>query len=113
MAEQLTLTNGISLRSPCAWMAFATNSLPVPLSPLMRTLAPVRATLSAAAMTFLIAGESPITVSVPRRAQAKTLLECGEFETALHRHHNSLGAEGLLQEVEGANLYGLRGLGQR
>ena len=44
MAAGLTGTNGFSHRGPWRWMARATSSLPVPLSPVMRTVAFVRAT---------------------------------------------------------------------
>ncbi len=36
-APQLIGTNGRDARRPCAWMARATSSLPVPLSPMMST----------------------------------------------------------------------------
>ena len=39
MAEQLSARNGLSLRGERLWMARATISLPVPLSPEITTLA--------------------------------------------------------------------------
>ena len=51
--------------------------------------------------------------SVPRFAQSKALLERRELQTALDRDDDSLRAEWLLDEVEGANLYRLRCLSQR
>ena len=36
-APQLIGTNGARARRPCAWIARATSSLPVPLSPMMST----------------------------------------------------------------------------
>jgi hypothetical protein len=50
---------------------------------------------------------------VARLAQAKTLFECREFQTALHGHHDSLSGEWLFQEIEGADFYRFRRLGQR
>ena len=43
-AAQLTATNGFPARGDLAWMARATSSLPVPLSPTMSTVAVVGAT---------------------------------------------------------------------
>ncbi len=39
-AAMLTATKGAPLRAPCSWMERATSSLPVPLSPVMRTETP-------------------------------------------------------------------------
>ncbi len=47
MAAQLKGTNGFWARGEQAWMARATISLPVPLSPVMSTLTVVRATFCA------------------------------------------------------------------
>ena len=44
MAPQLTATKGASRRGERAWMARATSSLPVPLSPVMSTVELVGAT---------------------------------------------------------------------
>jgi hypothetical protein len=44
MAAMLTVTNGPRARAELAWMARATISLPVPLSPMSRTVISVRAT---------------------------------------------------------------------
>ena len=44
MAPQLMATKGAFLRGLLAWMARAISSLPVPLSPSMRTVASVLAT---------------------------------------------------------------------
>ncbi len=46
MAPQLTTTNGPSRRGLAKWMARATSSLPVPLSPVMRTVPSTRAIFS-------------------------------------------------------------------
>ena len=47
---QLNGRNGLEARLECAWMARATISLPVPLSPVIRTLALVLAIRFASAM---------------------------------------------------------------
>ena len=46
MAAQLTVTKGILWRALRLWMARATSSLPVPVSPVMRTVLRVAATAS-------------------------------------------------------------------
>src|SRR6266446_6046275 len=46
IAAQLTLTNGALRRADAAWIARATTSLPTPLSPRIRTVASVSATLT-------------------------------------------------------------------
>ena len=47
MAPQSTATKGPDARGDAVWMARATSSLPVPLSPWMRTVASVEATRAA------------------------------------------------------------------
>ena len=42
-AAQFTGTNGSAVHAECAWIARATSSLPVPLSPRMSTVACVEA----------------------------------------------------------------------
>ena len=44
--ELLTVTNGASERGPCWWIASAVSSLPVPLSPVIRTVVRAGATCS-------------------------------------------------------------------
>ncbi len=44
IAATFTGTNGSSRRGPCRWIARATSSLPVPLSPTIRTVSGFRAT---------------------------------------------------------------------
>ncbi len=60
IAPMSTETKLLSCRSDRWWIARAINSLPVPFSPRIKTLASVRATLSINANTFLIATLSPI-----------------------------------------------------
>ena len=59
MAAQLTLTKVRSRRRLRLWMARAMSSLPVPLSPLMKTVESVGATVSTSRSTRLRAALSP------------------------------------------------------
>ena len=52
MAAQLTLTNAWSFRALTRWMARAISSLPVPVSPRIKTLASVAATVSTSFTTL-------------------------------------------------------------
>ena len=63
MAAQLTATKGWSARLPCLWMARATISLPVPLSPVSRMVALLSRTESTAWSTWRNAGLSPTRLS--------------------------------------------------
>ncbi len=58
-AVQFTLTKARSERGECLWMARATSSLPVPVSPVMRTVESVGATFSIRDNTAFKAGEVP------------------------------------------------------
>ena len=62
---RLTLTKGPLLRGELRWMASAMSSLPVPLSPVMSTEAPVGATRVTASSTSLIWGLLPMILSKP------------------------------------------------
>ncbi len=70
IAAQLTATNGPWLRRPRAWSARATTSLPVPLSPVTRTVASDAATRARRSSTSCIAGLLPM--SSPQGAAAST-----------------------------------------
>ncbi len=59
MAPQLMPTNGLLPRGPALWRARATTSLPVPLSPVMRTGTSVSFTRSMSAYTRRIASLVP------------------------------------------------------
>ena len=59
MAAQLIFTNGLSARSPLRWISQATSSLPVPLSPVISTVACAGAALAIASRTPFIAFDSP------------------------------------------------------
>jgi len=60
MAAQLTLTSGHLALGLWSWMAEATSSLPVPLSPRMSTVASVGATVRMVSSTARMAGDEPI-----------------------------------------------------
>jgi hypothetical protein len=62
-AALVTFTNGPPARSELRWMAAATNSLPVPLSPVMSTGSAVGATRPMVLNTCTIAGVRPISSS--------------------------------------------------
>jgi hypothetical protein len=54
MAALLTRMKGLPRRDDRAWMALATSSFPVPLSPVMRTLASVGAAFWISSRTRLM-----------------------------------------------------------
>jgi hypothetical protein len=55
-ALQLTATNGWPTRSLCQWIARATSSLPVPDSPVISTVALLRAARRASSSAAVMAG---------------------------------------------------------
>ena len=59
VAAQLTLTKARAERRDRLWMARAMSSLPVPVSPVIRTVESVGATLATRARTACRAGDSP------------------------------------------------------
>ena len=59
MAAQLMATNGPALRGLRLWMARATSSLPVPLSPVTSTAALLGATWRMSEKSSRMAGERP------------------------------------------------------
>ena len=73
MALQLTGMNERLARDDSRWIAAATSSLPVPLSPSMRTGESVTATLPMMSLTLAIEAEDPTSSltasSSPRRAR--------------------------------------------
>ena len=64
-AAQLSLTNARSLRGLLKWMALATNSLPVPVSPVISTVARELAICRILAKISVIGAELPIRFSKP------------------------------------------------
>ena len=71
MAAQLMATNGFALRGLSEWMVRATNSLPVPLSPVMSTEAVLGATISIRRNTSCIRLEGP--TSEPSTPMSRSL----------------------------------------
>ena len=63
IAAQFTWISGLSRRWLPRWSARATSSLPVPLSPVISTVAGVGAARSMVSRSLRIAGESPISSS--------------------------------------------------
>jgi hypothetical protein len=66
MAAQFTLTKAREERCECLWTARAISSLSVPVSPVIRTVESVGATLDTRESTARRAGEFP-TISTPCR----------------------------------------------
>ncbi len=72
-APQLTDTKGASLRGERVWMALATSSLPVPLSPVTSTVELVGATALISSNMAVMAGETPRMRSSPWRLRNSAL----------------------------------------
>ena len=73
MAPQLTLMKGLPTRCDLAWIALATSSLPVPVSPRISTGASVPDSLRTVSMTFLSPPEVPMS-------SAGASSSCGDWE---------------------------------
>ena len=84
MAAQLTFTKGLSARLLCRWMARAMSSLPVPLSPVMRTRPPVGATFAMICFTSRMAALSPNSSSSSFERSA-TLRESWTFSRTFRK----------------------------
>ncbi len=89
MAAQLTATKGASARGDITWIRRATASFPVPLSPVIRTVASVAATRSATSRTFFIAAEAhtmsrpiPLALALSSRTSAARRRRSRAFSTA-------------------------------
>ncbi len=76
MAAQLTSTKAIAERLLARWIAFATNSFPVPLSPVIRTLASVGPTRSISERISMILGLAPRICSLPRTCRSSFARLC-------------------------------------
>jgi hypothetical protein len=68
IAAQLMATNGPLARALSVWIALAQSSLPVPLSPVMNTVALEVAALSMMRYTACICGDDPISPAKDGRA---------------------------------------------
>jgi hypothetical protein len=71
IAPQFTAMNGLSLRSERSWIARATSSLPVPLSPLTSTLVRVVATWAIRSCTRASAALEPTRVFERERSAVR------------------------------------------
>ena len=60
IAPQLTVISGPPARGERLWSSWAMSSLPVPVSPVTRTLMSVPATLSTRLNTSIICGQAPM-----------------------------------------------------
>ncbi len=69
----LTVTNGASARFEFMWMARATSSLPVPLSPWRRIVLRVGAAARTRSKTFFMASLLPMMLSKPKRWRSSPL----------------------------------------
>src|SRR6267143_2503239 len=89
IAPQLMGTNACMCRGPAAWIARATISLPVPLSPVMRTLLGVRLILATCARTLRMAAFSPSRLcssTACATVWTEALIRTSATAPALHRY---------------------------
>ena len=110
MAAQLTFTKGLARRSLASCTARATSSLPVPLSPVISTRAPVGPTRRTCSRIACTGMDSP-TISArlfTLSRSARTSRPRSRRSSALRMAtQQALLAERLLDEVEGAVARGL------
>ena len=120
MAPQSTGMNGFLLRRLRAWIVCATTPCPVPVSPVRRMLASVRATRPIRSYTFCMGGEAPM--SAPNRPIRRSSVRSAPISPFISRvrvtlaeHHLEAGeVHGLGQVVGGAAAQGVhRGLDAR
>ena len=115
-AAQLIETKARSCRRLLAWIARAASSLPVPLSPVIRTVESVEATFSIRSKTSCIGRLLPIMfsklVSVPERLLEEHvfLAEPPVLEAVGHEDLELLDVEGLDDVIHGPQPEGLDGL---
>ena len=115
-APQLTGTNAPPARRPAKWSARATSSLPVPLSPVMSTVASECATLSIVARSWRIAGESPTIEPYARRLVSAPCARRSSSSASARCTHEAelVGRERLADVVARAELHAAhRGVDRR
>ena len=111
-APQSTTTKGPSRRALRSWIRCATRSLPVPLSPVSRTLMSPVAARSAAWTTACSAGLRPIELRRAPQARERLpvvrdlLAQVRDLERAPGAQQDLLVFDGLAQIVERALLHG-------
>ena len=113
IAPQFTATKAWWRRPDCAWIARASTSLPVPLSPVSSTVALYSAARSSSSSRSIIPGDAA-TIGRSPTARLDVALEQGvraaqplALPGLLDREQHLGGLEGLGQVVEGAALEGL------
>ena len=116
MAAQLMATKGLSLRGLLKWMARATSSLPVPDSPVSRTLARLSQTSVMLSMTLRKVGLPPTSMleliaALQLAAQALVVGQhVRQAQGVLDGLFQFVDLEGLAHIVEGAFLDQLDGI---
>ena len=96
MAAQLTATKGLSRRGERAWMALAASSLPVPVSPSIRTVISDGADLpdDAEDLGHLVRGPDQLELRLQGLDEAEILLEDLAVETGVPQGQPGQVAEG-------------------
>ena len=107
-APQATSTNGLSRRPLRRWIARAMSDLPVPLSPVMSTVARVSATLSIMSKILSMRWSWPTMFSMPKRMSSCALsvlfssITLPLVERPLDRHLQFFVDQRLGEEIERA-----------
>ena len=116
MAAQLIATNGASARGLSACSDRANSSLPVPLSPSMRTVVSVAAARCSDANSFRSDGSSPTSCGAPRRIASSSFIrrfsvdQAPLLERAADQQHQVIGIDRLGEKVERAFLHRRHGI---
>ena len=111
IAAQFTATKGLALRRPWSCNARATSSLPVPVSPRIRTVASLSAAMPIAFCTRRIASLAPISaVSLDSRHVPRAIAHRRGGSIADRRRVQVIAADRLGQMVEGAEPHRLDGV---
>ena len=105
MALQLMATKGLLRRGLALWMARASSSLPVPLSPVISTRASVPATMCACASFSSMSGAARDDLGAPVLIGMRRSRRC--LQRLLHLIEQFLLVDRLGEEAEGAHLRGL------
>ncbi len=108
IAPQFTATNDSLRRGDCAWIARASTSLPVPLSPVRSTVALYSAARSISSSTSIMIGDaatigrSPATRSTSRASSSRLAPQPLAFLRLAEGEQQLGGLEGLREVVVGA-----------
>ena len=110
------MTNDLSERDELTWMARATSSLPVPLSPVMRMVERLGAAWAISSKTWVILGLRPMMpenlwwrrAASPFRVRV-LVAQPPVLDRVLQHHQHLVVLEGLGDVVEGAQLHRLDG----